>query len=66
MDIRRVKVEIEEEQLNDAYFVMMAIRAVSDMMCNMDLQTGMNMVKPENMEALMTILADRLEKAVTI
>jgi len=43
--------------------VLMAIRGLSDLLCN-NMDTGLNMVKPENLEALVSILADRLEHAL--
>jgi len=47
----------------DAANVLMAIRGLSDLLCN-NMDSGLNMVKPENLEALVSILADRLEHAL--
>jgi len=54
------------ERIEGATYVMSAIRAVSDLLCNSGLTDSMNMVKPENLEALMTILADRLEAELSM
>jgi len=59
-------VKIEEDKLNDAQYALSAIRAVSDLLCNTQLKADMNMVRPENLEALMTILADRLEFSLAV
>jgi len=48
----------------DAATVLMAIRGLSDLLCNQQLNASMNMVRPENMECLISILADRLEHAL--
>lgn len=57
---------IEEDDLSRAQFVGMAIRGLSDLLTNMQLKEDMQMVKPENLEALLTILADQLEQALNI
>ena len=57
-------IQIPEDKLNDAHFVMMAIRALSDLLCNQQLNATMEMVRPENLEALMSILADTLEQSL--
>ncbi|PIQ33371.1 MAG: hypothetical protein COW62_05500 [Zetaproteobacteria bacterium CG17_big_fil_post_rev_8_21_14_2_50_50_13] len=40
-----------------------AIRGLSDLLCN-NMDSGLSMVKPENLESLISILADRLEAAI--
>jgi len=59
-------IQIEEDDLSRAQFVGMAIRGLSDLLVNMQLKEDMQMVKPENLEALLTILADQLEQALNI
>jgi len=59
-------IQIEEDDLSRAQFVGMAIRGLSDLLVNMQLKEDLQMVKPENLEALLTILADQLEQALNI
>jgi len=54
-------IQIEEAKLSDAQYTLSAIRGLSDLLCNTQLKADMHMVRPENLEALMTVLADRLE-----
>lgn len=46
---------------DELYYTLSAIRAVSDLLCE---QPDMHMVNPDNLNALITILADKLEAAI--
>jgi len=60
-------INLKEERYMQAQMVLMAMRAVSDLLLNQIEGTdSMGMVKPENLQALMDILADQLDAALVI
>ncbi|MBL4774472.1 MAG: hypothetical protein JKY87_00225 [Mariprofundus sp.] len=60
-------VAISDEGYSQAQFAIMAIRAVSDLLLNqVETSNSLHMVKPENLQALLDILADQLDAALAI
>jgi len=56
--------QIEVDKLNDAQYTLSAIRGLSDLLCNMGTQSDIHLVRPENLNCLIDILADRLEQVI--
>jgi len=62
-----MQISLKEESYMQAQMVLMGMRAVSDLLLNQIEGTeSMGMVKPENLQALMDILADQLDAALAI
>jgi len=62
-----MQISLKEESYMQAQMVLMGMRAVSDLLLNQIEGTdSMGMVKPENLQALMDILADQLDAALMI
>jgi len=62
-----MQISLKEERYMQAQMVLMGMRAVSDLLLNQIEGTdSMHMVKPENLQALMDILADQLDAALAI
>ncbi len=52
-----------QDQLDDADYALSAVRGLSELLCGHD---AMECVQPDNLNALISIVADRLEAALAI
>ncbi len=49
---------------DELHYALRALRAVSDLLCNAGVQGDMHTMNPENLNALLSIVADRLEQSL--
>ena len=57
-----MNIQIKEESYTQLQFATMAFRGLSDLLLNMEHEKDLHMVRPENLQALMDVLADNFQR----
>lgn len=61
---KQVNITLQESNYTKLQTATMAIRAVSDLLLNMQHEDHLEMVRPENLQALLDVLAEHFEQAL--